>query len=239
MFLPSNEVDSVKDNTDNVSFVYNIRDKEAHYVSAGSAEIVYDNQAVGDVIAKGIIAEICDELCISNSVKAINEANSWMTSEAVAIQEHEANLLTDSILSLYAPFSVTIGKDTDENTVQAYIFAGAEALNVLDEVKENETKKFESVTAELRKKVDGILNMQNGIGAAKSFLDSLSINIAICKDEMNNEAGVLRKALAYECDWSADISSLRGGIFKTFDKDAAEALQNKLTEYVEIGRAHV
>ena len=37
MFLPSNEVDSVKDNTDNVSFVYNIRDKEAHYVSAGSA----------------------------------------------------------------------------------------------------------------------------------------------------------------------------------------------------------
>lgn len=55
MFLPSNEVDSVKDNTDNVSFVYNIRDKEAHYVSAGSAEVVYDNQAVGNVIAKGII----------------------------------------------------------------------------------------------------------------------------------------------------------------------------------------
>lgn len=232
MFLPSNEVDSVKDNSGTVSFVYNIRDKEAHYVSAGSAEIVYDNQAVGNVIAKGIIAEICDELCISNSVKAINEANAWMTSEAVAIQEHEANLLTDSILSLYAPFSVTIGKDADETTVQAYIFAGAEAPNVLDEVKENETKKFESVTAELRKKVDGILNTQNGIGAAKAFLDSLSINIAICKDEMSNEAGELRRALAYECDWSADISSLRGGIFKTFDKDAAEALQNKITEYV-------
>ena len=58
MFLPSNEIDSVKDNTGNVRFVYNVKNKEAHYVSAGSAEIVYDNQAVGNVIARGIIAKI-------------------------------------------------------------------------------------------------------------------------------------------------------------------------------------
>jgi hypothetical protein len=62
MFLPANEVDSVQDN-DSLRHEYNIKNKEAHYQSAGSAEIVYDNQAVGNVIAKGIISQICNELC--------------------------------------------------------------------------------------------------------------------------------------------------------------------------------
>lgn len=232
MFLPSNEVDSVKDNTDNVSFVYNIRDKEAHYVSAGSAEVVYDNQAVGNVIAKGIIAQICNELCKSSSIDALKEVNAWTTSEAVAIQEHDADLLTDSILPKYAPFNVIIDKDADENTVNANISAGADAENVIEEVKSNESKKFETVKAELLKKINEILDTQNGVGSAKAFLESLSDNIAICKDEMNTEASELRKALAYTYDWSAEISALRTGIFKIFDKDAAEALQGKITEYI-------
>ena len=232
MFLPSNEVDSVKDNTDNVSFVYNIRDKEAHYVSAGSAEVVYDNQAVGNVIAKGIIAQICNELCKSSSMDALKEVNAWTTSEAVAIQEHDADLLTDSILPKYAPFNVIIDKDADENTVNANIFAGAEAENVIEEVKSNESKKLETVKAELLKKINEILDTQNGVGSAKAFLESLSDNIAICKDEMNTEASDLKKALAYAYDWSAEISALRTGIFKIFDKDAAEALQGKITEYI-------
>lgn len=232
MFLPSNEVDSVKDNTDNVSFVYNIRDKEAHYVSAGSAEIVYDNQAVGNVIAKGIIAQICNELCKSSSIDALKEVNAWTTSEAVAIQEHDADLLTDSILPKYAPFNVIIDKDADENTVNANIFAGAEAENVFEEVKSNESKKLETVKAELLKKINEILDTQSGVGSAKAFLESLSDNIAICKDEMNTEASDLKKALAYTYDWSAEISALRTGIFKIFDRDAAEALQSKITEYI-------
>lgn len=232
MFLPSNEVDSVKDNTDNVSFVYGVRNKEAHYVSAGSAEIVYDNQAVGNVIAKGIIAQICNELCKCNSIDALQEVNAWTTSEVIAIQEHEADLLTDSILSKYAPFSVIIDKDADENTVTANIFAGAEAPNVVEEVRNNESIKFETVKAELKKKIEEILNTQNGIGASKAFLESLADNIAICKDEMSTEVSSLQSALAYSHDWGLEISALRTGIFKKFDKDAAEALQSKITEHI-------
>lgn len=232
MFLPSNEVDSVKDNAGNVSFVYNIRNKEAHFVSAGSAEIVYDNLAVGRVIAKGIIAQICNELSKSNTINALQEVNAWTTSEAVAIQEHDVDLLTDSILPKYAPFSVIIEKDADENTVTANIFAGAEAPNVVEEVKSNESKKFETVKKELDKKISEILNSQNGVGAAKAFLESLSDNIDICKDEMSNEASELQKTLAYTYDWGAEISALRAGVFRIFDKDAAEALQGKITEYI-------
>lgn len=232
MFLPSNEVDSVKDNAGNVSFVYNIRDKEAHYVSAGSAELVYDNQAVGNVIAKGIMAQICNELGKSHSMDVLKEVNAWTTSEAVAIQEHNANLLTDSILQKYAPFNVIIDKDADENTITANIFAGAEAENVIDEVRDNETKKLSTVKAELDRKIDEILNTQNGVGSAKAFLESLSDNIAICKDEMSSEASDLKKALAYGYDWGSEISALKTGIFKIFDKDAAEALQSKVAEYI-------
>lgn len=232
MFLPSNEVDSVKDNAGNVSFVYNIRDKEAHYVSAGSAEIVYDNQAIGNVIAKGIIAQICNELSKSDSIQALQEVKAWTTSPAVAIEEHDADLLTDDILPKYAPFNVIIDKDADENTVNANIFAGAAANNVTQEVQDNESKKLEAVKAELRKRINEILNSQNGLGAAKAFLESLSDDIAICKDEMITEASDLNKALSYGYDWGAELSTLRTGIFKTFDKDAAEALQAKITEHI-------
>ncbi len=231
MFLPSNEV-SVKDNLENADISYNIKNKEAHYVSAGSAEIVYDNQAVGNVIAKGIIAQVCNELCKSDSMDALKEVNAWASSEAVKIQEHDADLLTDDILPKYAPFSVIIGRDADENTVQANILSGAEAPNVVAEVQNNESKKLEDVKVELKKKIEEILNTQNGVGCAQAFLESLSDSIAICKDEMNTEAAKLKQDLAYTYDWSSEISALRTGIFKVFDKDAAEALQSKIAEYI-------
>lgn len=232
MFLPSNEVDSVQVNLDSFSFDYNIRNKEAHYVSAGSAEIVYDNQAVGNVIAKGIIAQICNELCESSSINALNEVNAWTTSESVAIQEHDVDLLTDSILPKYAPFSVIIDKDADLNTVQANISAGALADNVVEEVRGKETRKLQAVKDELDKKIKELLNTQNGIGAAKAFLESLSDNINRCKKEMSDEASDLQKTLAYPIDWASEISALRTGIFKIFDKDAADTLQNKISEHI-------
>lgn len=233
MFLPSNEIDSVKDNTGNVRFVYNVKNKEAHYVSAGSAEIVYDNQAVGNVIARGIIAKICEELVKSASVdQTLKEVYAWTTSESVAIQEHEVNQLTDSLLSLYAPFSIIIDKDADVNTVNANIIAGAEAQHVVEEVKNNETKKLQVVKLELDNKLQLLLNSQNGVGIAKSFLESLVDNVALCKNEMGEEVEELKKKLAYEVNWDAEISSLRSGILKIFDKDAAEALQSKIAEYI-------
>ena len=233
MFLPSNEVDSVKDNADNVDFIYSIRNKESHYVSAGSAEIVYDNQAVGNVIARGIISDICTQLVCSSSVEAINkEVNAWTTSEAVAIQEHDADLLTDSILAKYAPFSIIVDRDTDENVVNANIVAGAEAENVINEVRTNVAKKLENVKIELVEKLKQILNSQNGVGAAKDFLESLSDSVSECKGEMNEEAEKLQQVLAYPIDWNAELSALDGPWWKPWDKDAAEALQSRISDYV-------
>lgn len=235
MFLPANDVNSgafIKDNINQFKHLYGIRNKKAYYQSAGSAEIVYDNQAVGNVIAKGIIAQICDELGKFDSMQTLKEVKAWTTSQAVAIEEQDVDLLTDDILPKYAPFSVVIDKDADENTVKANIFAGAEADNVIEEVKDNESKKLETVKTRLNEKIKEILNTQNGVGGAKAFLESLSDDIAICKDEMIEEANELKKALGYVPDWGARISKLRSGVFKIFDKDEAEALQNEITEYI-------
>ncbi len=232
MFLPSNEVDSVKDNTGNVIFEYDIKNKQAHYVSAGSAEIVYDNQAVGNVIAKGIITQICNELSRTTSIDALKEVNAWTISESVAIQEHDADLLTDSILAKYAPFSVIIDKDSDLNTVNANIFAGADADNVIAEARNNEKNKQEAVKSEFVAKMNEILNSQNGVGAVRAFCESLLDNIAICKEEMNKEKEELQSVLSYEVNWSAEITALRSGLFNIFSKDAAEALQFRINDYI-------
>lgn len=232
MFLPSNEVDSVKDNTGNVIFEYDIKNKQAHYVSAGSAEIVYDNQAVGNVIAKGIISQICNELSRATSIDALKEVNAWTISESVAIQEHDADLLTDSILAKYAPFSVIIDKDSDLNTVNANIFAGADADNVIAEARNNEENKQEIVKSEFVAKMNEILNSQNGVGAVMAFCESLLDNIAICKEEMTKEKEELQSVLSYEVNWAAEITALRSGLFNIFSKDAAEALQLKINDYI-------
>ena len=232
MFLPSNEVDSVKDNTGNVIFEYNIKNKEAHYQSAGSAEIVYDNQAVGNVIARGIISQICNELVSKASINVLKDVNAWMTSDAVAIQEHETDLVTDSILSKYAPFSVIIDKDSDLNTVNANIFAGADADNVVADVRRNAANKLTTVKSELEAKMNEILNSQNGVGSVKAFLESLLDNIAICKDEMNKEKEDLQSVLAYDVNWASEIAALRSGLFNIFHKDAAEALQYRINDYI-------
>ena len=238
MYLPANEIGtdalSIEDNIGAAqqSGAFDIRNKRAHYISSGSAEIVYDNQAVGKVIARGIIAKICNELVQSNSTDVLKEVNAWMASADVAIQEHEADQLTDSILNKYAPFGVIIDKESYINTINAYISSGADAQHVEDEARRNELNKLENVKQQLLIKFKQILNTHNGVGECKTFLESLLDNISICKNEMFDEVSILQATLAYDMNWEADLSGLRTGLFNFFSKDAAEALQVKINDYI-------
>lgn len=232
MFLPSNENDSVIDNAVSSWFYYNIKNKRAKYTSAGSSEIVYDNNEVGGVIARATIAQMCSDLVQTSSTSVISNVSAWMQSEPVAIQEHEADLLTDSILSKYAPFAVIIESDSDENTIAGYINSGADASYVTEEARRKTDEKLQNVQRELTKKINEILDTQNGVGFAKAFLESLLDNISICLNEMTDELKKLQRYLAYQTNWSAKISSLRSGIFKFFNKDEAYALQEEVKEYI-------
>ena len=230
MFLSS--ISSPIDIHPSIALQYDVNNKKAHYLSAGSAEIVYDNHAVGNVIAKGIISQICNKLCHIDSFDAFNEVNAWTISESVAIQEYDADILTDSILPKHAPFSVIVDKDSDQNTIKTAIFTGSEADNVIAEARNNEANKLEIVKGELVTKMNEILNSQNGVGAAKAFLESLLDNIAVCKEDMTREWNVLQNSLLFSVDWESEISCLRSRIFKLFKRDIAEALQNKINDYI-------
>lgn len=234
--LPSNEFWTIRDAMRLLrnSGIYTIGNKEAHYASVGFAEIVYDNQAIGNVIARGIIGKICNELCQCNTKEIFNVVNAWTRSDAVAIQEHEADLLIDSILTKYAPINVIIDKKSDANVVNAYIQAGALAENVKNEATGKANEKYSEVKAQLLRQIQQIINSQNGIGQAKAFLESLLDNISNCQKEMNSEAEKLQQILAYPINWDTEISSLRisYGPFKRFDRDAADVLQGKIADHI-------
>ncbi|MCF0186554.1 MAG: hypothetical protein HUJ98_08730, partial [Bacteroidaceae bacterium] len=232
MFLPSNEVSSVTDNVKQVRFVYSVGNKEAHYKSAGSSELIYDNQAVGNVLARAIISDICDELCNVNSVNAANDAHSWM--EHVRIQEHDADLLTDDLLAKPAPFMVAIGKDTSVDDINANIFGGAAEKNVLDEVSHNYQKKLDAVRSELKTKVDTVLNQQCGVGEAISFIGALIDGINLSLGEMQEEKAALSAALAYTVDWSGKLNAIKPKRFwESWSDDDGVALAQEVAYHIE------
>ena len=241
LFLPTNEIGrgsaSIEDNIRNFkqTGVYSILNKGGHYVSVGSAEVVYDNQAIGRVIARGIVAKICNELCYSSSTDILNVVNAWTRSEKVAIQEHDADLLIDSILRRNSPVNVLIDKESDANIVNAFIQAGATAENVKEEATTKANEKLTIVKSELLKKIQQLLNSQNGVGETIAFLESLLYNVDMCKKEMHKEALDLQQILQYPINWDAEISALRVSIglgIKRFDRDLAEALQVKIADHI-------
>ena len=231
MFLPSNEINSVTDNIQHVVYVYGVGNKEAHYKSSGSAELIYDNQAVGNVIARAIISDICDELCRRNSISAENDAQSWMTQ--VRIQEHNEDMLTDDLLTKSAPFSVAIGKEDDVTQIEANIYSGAKAPNVIEEIKSAYDNKLVVVKSALKEKVDEVLNQQCGVGETEAFIEALEDGINVCLSEMIHEKEDLSRELAYTIDWNAKLNDIKPrGFFSRWSQEDADVLANEVSLHI-------
>lgn len=246
MFLPANGVDgtSIEDNLSAASFAYNIRDKKANYSSAGCSELVYDNQAVGNVIARSIIADLCqEETRAANDINALNEATTWASSQAVAIEEHGVDLLTDSLLSKYWPGQITFDRNSDVSYINTTIEAATAAGYVLDEVKHNFEEKKSNVISLLDSEIDNYLKKPNGVGAAISFLEALLIDIEQSKNEMIDEQQECKNIIAANdyTNWDAELSNIRkpfwlgGGI----DEDNANALSQTVSEHIAVKRDHL
>lgn len=241
MFLPANGVDgkSVEDNLEAASFAYNVGNKEAHYSSAGCAELVYDNQAVGNVIARAIIADLCHSLCEkSNGLNPKQDAFNWASSQAVGIEEHEMDLLTDSLLSKTSPATIAIDKNSDAG----YIINTIESLSggsfVEDELKKNFESKKRNVTALLQAELENILSKPNGVGNAKAFLEELLIDIARSKDEMASERNELLRKISINkdtTDWNILINNTKGFLGR-IKEDEAYALSQMIGDQVEVKR---
>lgn len=241
MFLPANGVSgaSIEDNLSAAFFAYNVENKEAHYSSAGCAELVYDNQAVGNVIARAIIADLCHSLCEkSNGLDPRQDAFNWASSQSVGIEEHEMDLLTDSLLSKTSLSTIALDKNSDANYIINTINSLSTGDFVTKQLRENFESKKKNVTALLQAELDNILSKSNGVGNAKAFIEELLSDIARSKDEMTSERNeLLRKISINEetTDWSALINNIKG-IFGRIKEDEAHALSQMISDQVELKR---
>lgn len=239
MFLPANGVDgtSIEDNLSAAYFAYNVGNKEAHYSSAGCSELVYDNQAVGNVIARAIIADLCQTMSTEgNKVDALQDAVNWASSEAVGIEEHGVNYLTDSLLTETWAGSVTFDKDSDVAYIQATIQSATDADYILDEIKQKYNTKLATVKKLLNLEIAKYLSLQTGAGSAISFLEALLLDIQQSKDEMEEEKRNLMSRISMndQTNWSAELSNIKW-IFG-IKRDEADALSQMVADHIATKR---
>lgn len=239
MFLPANGVDgtSIEDNLSAAYFAYNVGNKEAHYSSAGCSELVYDNQAVGNVIARAIIADLCQAMSTEgNKVDALQDAVNWASSEAVGIEEHGVNYLTDSLLTETWAGSVTFEKDSDVAYIQTTIQSATEADYIIDEIKQKYSAKLATVKKLLNSEIAKYLSLQNGAGSAISFLEALLLDIQQSKNEMEEEKRDLMSRISMndQTNWSAELSNIKW-IFGV-KQDEADDLSQMVADHIATKR---
>lgn len=239
MFLPANGVDgkSIEDNLGANDFAYNVGNKKAHYSSAGCSELVYDNQAVGDVIAHAIIADLCQAMSTeSNKVDALQDAVNWASSEAVGIEEHGVNYLTDSLLTETWAGSIAFEKDSNEAYIQTTIQSASEADYIIDEIKQKYRTKLDTVKKLLNTEIAKYLSQQNGAGSAISFLEALLLDIQKSKNEMEEEKRDIMSRISMndQTNWSAELSNIKWlfGI----KREEAEALSQMVADHIATKR---
>lgn len=240
MFLPANGVDgtSIEDNLSAAFFAYNVGNKEAHYSSAGCSELVYDNQAVGNVIARAIITDLCQSLSVEgNKIDSMQDAINWASSEAVGIEEHGVNYLTDSLLSETWPGSIAFDKDSDVSYITSVISAASEADYVKDEIKRNYESKLSTTKKLLREKVEEKLSLQSGVGVTISFLEALLADIRQSKNEMETEKQELMSRIKVndQTNWFAELNNIKG-FFGRIKQDEADALTQMVSDSITTKR---
>lgn len=243
-FLPANKMgDEISSPFDNIrhqqdSGVYNILDKKAWAVSTGSAELIYDSQAVGRSLSYRIIAQLCESMKQSYS-DGTNDANRFVDHQNVLIRENKGrDDVINSLLSPAPEYVLTIDENTTINDINDYI-----KYNTGDrtdgEIQSRLAAKIANTRQELNSFLSDLLDeTQNGcIGVSLQFIRSLKTIINLCRDEMVSEQAKLNSQNSTPMQWESDLSNIKKrGISALFgsklDEDNVEALTQKLTSYV-------
>lgn len=243
-YLPANKMgDEISSPFDNIrhqqdSGVYNILNKKAWAASTGSAELIYDSQAVGRALAYRLIAQLCDSM---NQVYSdgTNDANKFVDHQNVLIRENKGrDDVIDSLISPTPEYILTIDENTTINDICGYIEYNT-GNRIDEELQRNLTTKIANTTRELASFLSNLMDeTQNGcIGTSLQFIRSLKTIINLCRDEMISEQADLNSQNTIPMQWESDLSNIRRkGITAIFgsrlDEDNIEALTQKLTTYV-------
>lgn len=239
MFMPTNDmgaaVETPMDNIRNWKDNYDLKaeGKSCWCASTGSAEIVYDSQIVGDCIGYSLIRSVANQLTqISDSNTIGQMVQQWMVSPEVAIQERNADLLIDSLLSANYPATIAFDKESTVSDIENFISI---ATKVDDELKKNYANIKSRVESELGKKVHTLLNSAHGVGDAEDFLSQLLSAIKLCEDDMHNEIEVHTQKISNHVPWDSALKGIKGTTFwgsPKIDPEAADALSQTISLYI-------
>mgnify|MGYP004542662567 CR=1 FL=1 len=243
-FLPANKMgDEISSPFDNIRHhqnggSFNILDKKAWAASTGSAELIYDNQAVGRAYAYRVAALLCDSMSNSHT-DGTEEANRFVDSQNVLIRENDGrNDVIDALISPAPEYVLTIDLDTTTNDINAYIEYNS-GTRIDEELKSSLSRKTENTNREFEMFLSNLMDTTNSgcVGAALQFIRSLKTLIGLCRNEMEREQEAFNEQNGIPKQWEADLKSIRrtgiGAVFgsKT-DEDNVEMLTQKLTNHV-------
>jgi hypothetical protein len=252
MFLPSNgfngAINTPMDDIVTKKQSFDIEHKQAWAASIGSAELIYDNQAVGNVIARSIICDLCDELQKNNfsTIDAQRAAQTWMSSQTVQIQEDQADQLIDSLLSAtpQGSNSYVVDEKTDETLVNSYIDNATSAQYITADIEEKFNNKIAIVKSLLDGEIKSKINAQTGVGDVESFLVGLTNCIDICQGQMQSEKAEFDNQLKNPINWKAMLHSILvtgpAKIFKgAYDKDSAQMVSQEILNRIILKREFI
>ena len=243
-FLPANKMgDEISSPFDNIRHqqnggVYEKKDKKAWAASTGSAEMIYDSQAVGRAYTCRIIAQLCDSMNHGISDGTAN-ANRFVDHQDVLIRENDGrDDVIDSLLSSAPEYALTIDLNTTVNDINEYIeYNTGSRIDVA--LQNNLSQKIANVNNKFEAFLNNIIdNTTTGsVCSALQFVRSLRTLINLFREEMETEMKSLNAQNAIPTQWESELAGIRRtGIFailgSKLDEDNVEMLYQKLIVYV-------
>lgn len=243
-FLPSNKMgDELSSPFDNIvvqqnATTYDIRDKKAWAASTASAELIYDNQAVGRSYAHRILSQLCNILINSTSTGA-EAANNFVDHQDVMIRENNGrNDVINALLNPVPEYSYEISRDTTSNDLENYINNNTNVEKLEENIRKQFDKKLQRVESVFDETVDRLIDatVDGGVENAIKFIDSLKEIIRICSKEMEDEKSVYVSLNAVPLQLEEKLANCRNtglkSLFGKMDEDAVIALQQELGQII-------
>lgn len=244
-FLPANRMgddltspfDNIKNQQD--GGVYDIKDKKAWVASSGSAELLYDSQAVGRATAYRIISQLCNSMR-GGSHDGTQYANNFVDHQDVLIRENDGrDDVINSLLNPAPEYILTIDETTQEADIKSCIDYNT-GQRIQDILSKALACKLSTVKVLFDEQVSNMLdNTTSGcLSQTKAFISALRTIIGLCSNEMKSEREELNKRNMQPAQWDSyirqlpkkGIGSIFGGL--KYNEDVAETLSQVLSEHI-------
>ncbi|MGM9818111.1 MAG: tubulin-like doman-containing protein [Paludibacteraceae bacterium] len=244
-FLPANRMgddltspfDNIKNQQD--GGVYDIKDKKAWVASSGSAELLYDSQAVGCATAYRIISQLCNSM-LGGSHDGTQYANNFVDHQDVLMRENNGrNDVIDALLNPAPEYTLNVDETTQTTDIESCIDYNA-GQRIQETLSKAMNAKLSAVKAQFDEQVANLLDNTNSgcLSLTKAFISALRTIIGLCNAEMKEEQENFNALNTQPTQWESYINQLpKGGLAKIFggakyNEEAAETLTQVLTERI-------